>query len=1019
MSMRRIHYLTLAALCFTAIVIFIFFDKSEPKVLGAASAVPVSTSSTATILNTGDKIYFDTITHGTNVVIDNYSRQMSGYGWSDDLGWINFGGGGDNPAGPVVADPVGNLSGKALVLNTGNYVDFNSSPAGSNVAITSGNFSGYAWSEDEGWIDFTGVTVPEYNPDLLPPDSATLSTARDSEGGSTSLTSGNWYGYAAPSFSWNVPTDYANGETTPAGIEGYLVYFGSDNTANITRNGYDEVTLGADNGVFTWQTGTTFTNAATLTSNTTYYLKVIAVDGAGNPYYSANSADYNLFTYKYDGTAPTAPAYVSVTPSGYTRTNVFTFIWPVGGSDGSVDTGGSGLQKYQYKVNGGTWQDVSGDWNTSSITLTNAADLGLNVFYLQALDVADNVSTPPVRTNFYYNNTAPSAPRNLTVTPTTSSTNSFAFSWDEPVNYQDSIAGYYYSVNALPTVSNANYTTETSLDSGPFATQQGENTFYVLAKDGAGNVDFSSCNNISGNPTVDGCAKVTFSADTAAPGMPGGLAAFDNSIRSTQKYFVTLNWNEPVGITADFAGYDVYRSTDGVSYAKIGSTSDTVYANGGLSSRLYYYYVVSKDNAGNFSAATAPVSITPTGKFTTPPVLVSGPSYTVNPTSIIVRWATDREASSFVSIKNGNTFVSEQGESAQTTSHEVKVVGLKAQNDYSFSIRSSDVDGNSLTSPEQKFTTANTPSVYDLNISNITQSTAIINFKSTAIANFTLYYGTSPNYGQTITETSGSGTTNHSIALSDLAPGEMYYFRVVGYDSDDNEIRSENSFSTLPMPDISKFAIQSDKDAPSTTLNITWQTNVPTSSTVKYSTNGVVFYEKSTSDLTTDHAITISDLLDKSEYTIYAAGRDQFGNMAESDRVVFDTPTDTRSPKISSIIIESSNVGNSTDKAQIAVSWKTDELANSQVEYDTGINGSEYTRKTVLDSTYTKNHLVIISDLDPGKPYHLRILTADTSGNLQKSGDNTVITGDVSRSALQIILQTMQNIFGWMSSWIK
>jgi hypothetical protein len=569
----------------------------------------------------------------------------------------------------------------------------------------------------------------------------------------------------------------------------------------------------------------------------------------------------------------------------------------------------------------------------------------------------------------------------------------------------------------MPTDSNVSFTTNTSLTAGPYATQQGENTFYIVSKDTSGGYDLSSCNNISGNPTVDSCAKVTFDADTIAPGIPGSIQAYDISDRAAKDYATAVKWIEPADKgTGGFSGYDVYRSTDGNSYTKIGSTTGTVYADGNLSSQEYYYYVKSKDVAGKFSVATSPVSLTPTGKYTSPPKLVSGPTYEISPTSLVVKWATDRACSSFVQIRDGNTFVSEQGQTDQTTDHEVKVVGLKSQQSYGFVVKSTDVDGNTLSGPEKSFTTANTPSVYDLNITNTTQTSAIINFKSTAIADFTLYWGETANFGHTVKENSGSGTTNHSMALTALEPGKTYFFRVMGYDADDNEIRSENSFATLPMPEISNFEIQPVKDAPTTTLTLFWQTNVPTTSTAKYSTEGIKSLETTTSDMTTSHKITIEGLADKSVYEIFVSGRDKFGNETTSNKVTFDTPKDSRPPKISDIVIETSNVGNiSTGKAQVVVSWKTDEPANSQIEYGVGLGGNDYTYKTTLDKTYTNSHLVIISNLDPSKPYHLRILTDDMAGNVTKSGDNTVVTGDVSKSALDVIFTTLQNIFGWLS----
>lgn len=1000
---RHVHYSALAVAVVACVAVVFTFTFAQ-KTHATGSTIAVTDTTGATVINTGAKIYFSPDTYHSNVTIDNFTRQMSGYAWSTDLGWIDFANTGSSPANPVKADRTGHLSGKAKAIN-GGYIDFAASPTGSNVAISGGVFSGFAWSDDLGWIDFSGVTAPGYNPDLLPPDNSTLSSALNANGGSTPITTNNYYNFPNPSFSWTVPTDYANG-ITPAGITGYLVYFGTDNTANITLTD-SQVALGANNGLYTWQSGTTFTNAATLATNTTYYLKVIAIDGGGNPFYSATSSTYNLFVYNYDITAPSKPTHLSVEPDRVSHTNYYAFSWTA-----STDLGG--IRDYQYNATSDDCTTKQDGWiNTNSvdtsIALNNIAyQNNRNTLCLRAIDTAGNAS-PTSQIDFIYSGNNPGAPTSLTVTPSDTSLqnpsteNNFAFSWTAPEHFTN-IKQYHYSINTEPDESNAiaTITPVTSLSAGSYATKQGKNTFYIVSEDTDGNIDYSLY------------AKVDFYATTIAPGIPGLVQVSDISNRDAKRYSVALEWNIPDITGSDFDGYEVYRSLDNQSFTKIGTTSSTIYADGGLESKIYYYYVRSKDKVGQFSPASSLVSITPTGRFTSAPKLVSGPTVTVSPTSITVKWATDRACSSFVEIKDGNTFVSEQGQTEQTTNHEVKVVGLRSQRDYTYNIRSTDVDNNSLVGDEQKFTTANTPSVYDLNVSNITQQTAILNFKSTAVANFTLYYGETPSFGTTISESSNTATTNHSLALSELKPGTIYFFRVVGDDADGNELRSENTFSTLPMPAVSKFSIQPDKSAPSTTLNMSWITNVPTTSTVKYSTDGITFSEKSTSDLVTEHEIVIADLKDSNKYTIYASGRDQFGNVAESEKVSFDTPIDTRAPKVTNIVIESSNVGNQTTTAQVAVSWKTDEPANSQIEYGTGLTGGNYTNKTIIDGTYSNNHLVIITGLDPSKPYHLRVLTADMAGNLTQSGDNTVITGEVSHSALQIILTTLTNVFGWM-----
>ena len=506
-----------------------------------------------------------------------------------------------------------------------------------------------------------------------------------------------------------------------------------------------------------------------------------------------------------------------------------------------------------------------------------------------------------------------------------------------------------------------------------------------------------------------------------SPLAPQAIRIYDVSDRNLADYAVLVRWQIPTELDVpNFQAYLVERSTNGTDFTQQSSTTSLAYYDTNVTTGTEYFYRIKTQNKTGTTETSSIVSMTPTGKYTTPPTLVSGPTVTVNPTSILVSWVTNRESSSFVQVNEGNVFVSEQGQTEQVTTHQVKVVGLKSKRDYSFSIRSVDQDGNVLLGNPNIITTANTPSIYELSISNITQSTAIVNFKSTAIANFTLHYGLTADYGKTVTESADQKTSNHSIALNSLEPGKPYFFRVVGYDSEDNEIRSENSFLTLPMPEIDKFGIEPVKDAPSTTLKVAWKSNVPTSSVVKFSADNEKFHEQASSELTTDHEVILADLEDSSTYTIFASGRDQFGNLAESPSVSYNTPKDSRPPNISNIMIETSNVGNSSDsKARVVVSYRTDEPTTSQIEFGEGLGGSEYSRKTQLDTTLTNNHINIISDMEPGKPYHIRILATDRAGNLTMSNDNAVITGEVSRSAFQVILGTLENLFGWLGRFVN
>ncbi|MBF9127466.1 glycoside hydrolase family 9 protein [Plantactinospora sp. S1510] len=121
--------------------------------------------------------------------------------------------------------------------------------------------------------------------------------------------------------------------------------------------------------------------------------------------------------------------------------------------------------------------------------------------------------------------------------------------------------------------------------------------FYVVARDAAGN-------------RSAGSAPVTVTTgsgggDTTAPGTPTGLTV--SAVTSTG---ATLGWTastDNVGVT----GYRVYQEA-GATDTLLATVAGTSYAVTGLTSgTTYQFYVVAVDAAGNVSAASTPVSVTP------------------------------------------------------------------------------------------------------------------------------------------------------------------------------------------------------------------------------------------------------------------------------------------------------------------------------------------------------------------------------------------------------------------------
>lgn len=89
-----------------------------------------------------------------NVTIDDLTGQMAGYAWNRDLGWLDFAG--------VKVESDGRVTGQAVVKNSNNKLHFNTSPYNANVQVAqNGQFSGYAWNDDLGWVAFSGVQTAD------------------------------------------------------------------------------------------------------------------------------------------------------------------------------------------------------------------------------------------------------------------------------------------------------------------------------------------------------------------------------------------------------------------------------------------------------------------------------------------------------------------------------------------------------------------------------------------------------------------------------------------------------------------------------------------------------------------------------------------------------------------------------------------------------------------------------------------------------------------------------------------
>lgn len=500
------------------------------------------------------------------------------------------------------------------------------------------------------------------------------------------------------------------------------------------------------------------------------------------------------------------------------------------------------------------------------------------------------------------------------------------------------------------------------------------------------------------------------------PNAPQNVRIYDTSDRDLAEYSVTLRWQAPTSLDGEaFESYLVERGTDGTTFVQVASTSSLGYLDTTVSTGTTYYYRIKAKYTSGTIASSEIIFQDPTGRFTTPPSLEGTPVIEAKPSSVNFSWRTDREASSYVKITQGNIFVSEQGHSSLEKAHEVSVTGLKPGINYNYQLVWLDQDGNEGKGNIEEFKTADAPYISEVNISNITLNSALITWKSTSVAQTNLYYGKDTTYGASVSESSTSGTTSHSAFLDNLDTGTTYHFKIRGTDTENNDLVSDDySFSTLPLPTISNVTTQPITDRPAQALKINWTTNVPTSSTITYAPAGGKSSEVSKSELSITHELETGPLEDNATYTFTISGRDQFGNEAVSTLSGINTKNDTRPPVISNFIVETETGEQGDDSIKIIASWGTDEPSTSKVEFGVGAGDANLTQSSQESTALDTSHVVVVSGIEPSQVYQFRAISKDASGNIAKSTSQILVTNQKTQSIFDLITSSLSKAFGWM-----
>jgi phosphodiesterase/alkaline phosphatase D-like protein len=184
-----------------------------------------------------------------------------------------------------------------------------------------------------------------------------------------------------------------------------------------------------------------------------------------------------------------------------------------------------------------------------------------------------------------------------------------------------------------------------------------------------------------------------------------------------------------------------------------------------------------------------------------------------------------------------------------------------------------------------------------------------------------------------------------------------------------------------PVPDGAPPVItQVAAQAAARQATITWNTNEIATSQVDYGpTTALGSSIPDDQRFNFAHAMIVPNLSPNTTYYYRVRSRDITGNAAVSPLFSFVTPQDVTPPLITDVTVAAGG-------GSAVITWRTDEAANSQVEF--GVTAA-YGSTSPLDAAAVTSHSVTLSGLVTGTQYHYRVRSRDPGGLLAVSGDFT------------------------------
>jgi len=287
---------------------------------------------------------------------------------------------------------------------------------------------------------------------------------------------------------------------------------------------------------------------------------------------------------------------------------------------------------------------------------------------------------------------------------------------------------------------------------------------------------------------------------------------------------------------------------------------------------------------------------------------------------------------------------------------------------------------------EEADTTA--PVISSITVTNITETTATVNWTTDEPATTQIDYGETAGYGSSTT-LAAALVTSHSQTITGLTAETTYHYSVLSTDAYGNSDGSTDAtFATLATPGDTTAPVVSAVATTGVThqaATITWTTDEAGSSQVLYGlTTG--YGSATTLDATevTSHSVALAGLAADTAYFFQVRTCDTAGNCGTDTSSLRTTVApDTTAPTISTVTVDA--LGTTT----AVVSETATEPSIARIAYGLTTN---YGSTTPWDYPHQLAHTILLRGLADNTTYHYRVEVCDPSNNCTTGIDRTLTT---------------------------